>query len=102
MTDLPIACALSERELAARRQDYADHLAKGIEHVEELEDGFAFRFAGTDRWVSAILTFVTLERSCCPFFGIEVVFEPAGGPVWLKLRGGAEAKAFVTRELGLK
>jgi predicted ester cyclase len=49
--------------------------------------------------VAKVLEFVAAEKQCCPFFTFELAFEPDDGPLWLRLRGSAEIKAFVRSEL---
>jgi hypothetical protein len=46
-----------------------------------------------------MLAFIAVEKECCPFFTFELALEPNDGPVWLRLRGSAEIKAFVMAEL---
>src|SRR5262249_22100405 len=94
-TDETIACLLSEREMAARGDLLAQQLFPGVEAVEELPDGYAYRFPGDDTWTANVLDFVAAERRCCPFFTFEVVFTPHGGPLWLHLRGSEVIKEFV-------
>jgi hypothetical protein len=94
-TDETIACLLSERDMAARGDLLAQELFPGVEAVEELPDGYAYRFPGDDTWTANVLSFVAAERRCCPFFTFELVFTPHGGPLWLRLRGSAAIKSFV-------
>jgi hypothetical protein len=98
-TDDTIACLLSEREAAARGDFLARELFPGVEAVEELTDGYAYRFPGDDAWTANVLAFVAAERRCCPFFTFEVVFTPHDGPLWLRLRGSDAIKAFVRDNL---
>ncbi len=93
--DRPIACTLSERDLAVRRELVNAELFQNGERVEELPDGYAYRFPGTEASLDALLDFIAAERRCCSFFTFELVFEPAEGPIWLRLRGSAAIKAFV-------
>jgi hypothetical protein len=90
-----IACLLSEREQAKRGELLALALFPDAQAVEELPDGIAFRFPGDDAWTTKVLDFVAAERRCCPFFTFELVFEPHGRALWLRLRGSAEIKDFV-------
>ncbi len=94
-----IACLLSERELAARREVLAHQLFPGVEAVEELADGYAYRLPGDERWTRNVLDFIVAERRCCPFFTFELVFLPQGGPLWLRLRGSVAIKTFVRDQL---
>ena len=68
--------------------------------MEELPDGFGFRFPGADPWAAKALEFIEAEKQCCPFFTFELAFEPDDGPLWLRLRGSAAIKDFVRAELG--
>ena len=97
--DLPIACQLTDAEMAARRQLVADNLLPKIQARDELADGYAFSFPATDEIAQELLTFVLLERQCCPFFQIELVFTAGKGATWLHLRGGEGAKRFIETEL---
>ena len=97
--ELPIACKLSGNELAERGEE-VDELFKEVEQVRELADGYAFRFAGTAAMASSLLQFTLVERSCCPFFTFEFVFEPNEGPLWLRLRGAEGVKEFVASTVG--
>ena len=90
-----IACLLSEREAAMRGEELAAGLFSQVEAVEELPDGYGYRFANDEAVLSALLEFINAERRCCPFLTFELGFEPHGGPLWLRLRGSARVKAFV-------
>jgi hypothetical protein len=90
-----VACSLSEEELARRSREVGRDLFDFAEQVEELSDGFTWRFPGDDSWHEKLLDFVTAERRCCGFFRIELTFEPGLGPVTLTLRGPEGTKAFI-------
>jgi hypothetical protein len=92
--EIPIACLLSGAELAKRGVEVAD-LFKEVEQVNEVADGYAFRFPGNKTTATSLLDFTLVERSCCPFFTFELVFEQGEGPIWLRLRGGTGVKEFV-------
>jgi hypothetical protein len=94
-TSAVVACSLSEQELAQRSQEVARDLVAYAEHVDELPDGYAWRFPGDGEWHSKLLEFVAAERRCCAFFRIELVFESGLGPVSLTLRGPDGTKAFI-------
>jgi len=99
VSDETIACLLSERELAERSEILARCLFPGVDEIEELADGYAYRFPSDEVWTANVLDFVAAERRCCPFFTFEVVFTPHGGPLWLRLRGSDAIKAFVRDQL---
>ncbi len=95
-----IACRFRGRDFMKRKEDITRELFRHAEEVVELNDGFEFRFPGFTPWAGKVLDFIGEERACCPFFSFELAVEPNDGPVWLRLRGSAEVKAFVLVELG--
>jgi hypothetical protein len=94
-TDLPIACSLPAEKQVARGEVIAEDLFAGADRVDELPDGYAFRFPVTGDRIDRLARFIAAERRCCPFFTFELVFEPAEGPVWLRLRGPEGVKEFI-------
>ena len=93
-----IACLLSEREQAVRADEVGRDLFGHVEAVEELADGFAYRFPAGEQWAEKLTEFVSFERRCCPFATYELAFTPHQGPVWLRVRGSAAVKDFVRQE----
>jgi hypothetical protein len=92
--DIPLACTLSESEQKARSTELND-LFKHVQHINELADGYALRFPGSDTCADTLVQYITYERACCPFFTFALVFEPKLGSIWLHLRGPEGVKAIV-------
>ncbi|MDZ4720016.1 MAG: hypothetical protein SH847_16315 [Roseiflexaceae bacterium] len=63
----------------------------------ELADGYAFRFPAED--YPALVAFIGNERLCCAFFRFELIVEPQHGPVWLRLCGTPDVKAYLAEQL---
>ena len=86
-----------------RHQTLGMMLKHGFKVLErkELEDGYAFRFAGSDAVLDELNTFIQSERQCCPFFtfGLSVSGEPS--EAWLALTGPEGVKEVIREELGL-
>lgn len=101
MQDLPIACSLTEADLARRQEELSDEIFKNVQQVQELPDGYAFCFPGDADWAIKLTQFITFERDCCPFFIFELAFEVNHGPIWLRLRGGEGVKEFIRQMRGL-
>lgn len=97
-----VACSLAEVELAGRSQELARGLFAFAERVEERETGYAWRFPGEGEWHAALLDFVAVERRCCSFFRMELLFEPGLGPVWLTLLGPDGTKALIRQAFGIR
>jgi hypothetical protein len=93
--EIPIACVLSDPELAQRMAALEADVFVAVRETRELEDGYAFRFPSDTGWLVQLATFIAEERRCCPFFTFELVCEPGEGPIWLHLRGREGVKAFI-------
>ena len=93
---IPIACDLTAIPVELRGQHEHDRevLMQSVEAIEELPNGYAFRFANVPDKLLEIANFVELERRCCPFFTFTIEVEPGGGYLWLRLTGDEEVKAF--------
>ncbi len=91
---LVLACSLTGDDLAARGE-IVHPLMSSYQKLQELEDGYAFRFPGEPAWIQRVVAFIAEERQCCPFFTFELHYEPNLGPIWLRLRGSAEIKALL-------
>jgi hypothetical protein len=93
--ELTIACSLVGGE-QDRRREVAGGLLNTGRLAGELEDGYQFAFPGEADWAMRLVEFVMAERSCCPFFRFELVFEPGGGEILLRVRGPEGTKRFVS------
>jgi hypothetical protein len=93
---IPIACDLTAIPLAAREQ----HITEGLQifrvaqEVQELSNGYAFRFANEPGMFMALANFVENERRCCAFYEFVLEVKPGHGPLWLRLTGGEGVKEF--------
>ena len=96
-----IACLLSEREQAQRAEEAHRELFPGMLAIEELSDGYEYKFPADEEWTAKVMAVVTAERQCCPFFTFEVVFEPHERGLWLRFRGSQAIKAFVRDDFPL-
>ena len=92
--EVPLACTLTGSEQVTRGEEVGD-LFKDVLEVNELADGYALRFPGSDGWANKLVQFITFERGCCPFFTFELAFEPKQGPIWLHVRGPEGVKAII-------
>ena len=83
-----------ERYQIARQQ-----LKSTLQEVQELPDGYAFRFSSETVNILNLAEYITLERLCCRFFKFELEIEREEGPVWLRLTGGEGVKDFLRAEI---
>lgn len=96
--DIAIACNLSAMKQVERGQE-VERLFADAEDVTELVDGYALKFPNRDAWITQAVAMIIAERTCCPFFGFTLVFDPNNGPVWLHIVGSSEVKAFIRAQL---
>lgn len=103
MRKIPIACnmeALTPEE-RARRADLGRRLLAARQRTRPLSDGYSVWFLSDTALARDVLDFAVLERRCCPFLRIGIVFEAEAGPMRLELRGGKGVKRFLEAEMGL-
>jgi hypothetical protein len=98
------ACNLAaiDRTQRERHQILLRHWTRAIQAMEELPNGYTFRFAPDDALWLMLAEFITLERRCCPFLAFSLTLEPDNGPMRLHLTGGDEVKQFLRSELALR
>jgi hypothetical protein len=100
----PFACNMLALDAAGRRRHktVSEQMHAAIKEVQELPDGYAFRFPAEQATILLVSEFIARERLCCPFFRFELVAEQEEGPLWLRLRGREGVKEFIRAELGIK
>jgi hypothetical protein len=92
---LPVACTLSAPDEIEERRAVVEDIFAGVTEYHELTDGYELVFPGDEAHARRLMQFVAAERLCCPFLSFELVFEQAGGPIHLTLRGGEGVKDFL-------
>lgn len=96
----PLVCnlaALAATERAAHEALSAHLLEHARRDVQELPNGYAFRF-DADAYTT-LTRFVANERRCCPFFRFELDVAPAQGSITLRLTGEPGVKEFLRDNL---
>jgi hypothetical protein len=58
-----------------------------------LPGGYALRFAAEQ--YDEVTEFIGNERLCCPFFTFVLEVGPGHTPLWLKITGDEDVKAFL-------
>ena len=88
-TPLPVACTLSEPDLAKRRAGLFTDLARGRQEARSLPEGISLRDSSEQSTLALLGEFIQLESQCC-----------GGGPIWLELTGPPGTRDFLTDEIG--
>jgi len=105
MTELnskKIACKLTTPELQARKETIIANLRKKVLEVKELQNGYAFRFDGSDSTIDQLTKFIKSERECCDFFTFNLSIRGDKSTAWLELTGEEGTKDFIRTELGFE
>lgn len=96
-----MACKLTTAKLQERKETVLKSLKGKIVQKKELENGFAFKFPGTDEVLDELTAFIKTERACCDFFVFGLSISGDKREAWLELTGPNGAKDFISTELGL-
>ena len=66
-----------------------------VQEVQGMWNGYSFRVPTDSATLLKVAEYIANERLCCPFLHFTVDIEPDGGPIWLRLTGGEEVKAYM-------
>lgn len=95
MTQLPVVCTLTARELATRSSTLLADLFDKVEEQQEVANGVRLRFEVTSQTLQLITALIDAERQCCRFLQFEMTVEPDCGPIWLTLSGPPGTREFL-------
>jgi hypothetical protein len=100
----PLACNMLALDAEGRKRHkvVSERMRAAVKEVQDLPDGYAFRFPAEESTILLVSEFIARERLCCPFFRFELIAEGEDGPLWLRLRGREGVKEFIKAELGIK
>ena len=103
MSDAPLACRMDVlgEPGRARHAALVAELASAGPAVEELAEGFAFRFPSRPYLFLRVAEWIGLERECCPFLAIRLEVEHANRSLRVSVTGPAGTKDFLRAELPL-
>lgn len=97
-----LACKLTAPELRRRRETVIANFKKQVIEKKELDNGFAYRFNGSDNIIDELSGFIKTERICCDFFEFNLsVSGRPDNPLWFTITGPEGIKDFVLTEIGL-
>ena len=95
MSELPIACTLSEDALRARRSGLLGRVARSASAMTKIPAGYRLEFAAEPNTLSLLATMIEAERQCCRFLRFDLRVEPDVGPISLELTGPEGTQAFL-------
>jgi hypothetical protein len=92
---LPIACTLSDPELARRRAELLSGVLRDAKGVESLPNGYRWRFSSAPDLFTRLAPVIEAERQCCRFLTFDLHAEPDHGDVVLEVTGPEGTVAFL-------
>jgi hypothetical protein len=95
----PVSCKLTTPELQKRKATVIADLKALVLERKELENGFSYKFEGTDEILDKLNDFIKTERMCCDFFTFQITVEEQ--TALLNITGPNGAKAFLKDEVDL-
>ena len=97
---LALACDLTAipADERGRHGEVTRQLFAAVKEAREEPGGFTFQLSPEPALLLLAAEFVARESRCCPFFGFAIELAPDGGPLWLRLTGSPEVKAFARAE----
>jgi hypothetical protein len=101
VSETPLACRLDALGPTGRARHAAlvAELASTAPVVEELAEGFAFRFPSRPYLFLRVAEWIGLERECCPFLAIRLELDHAERSLRVSVTGPAGTKDFLRAEL---
>ncbi|MEJ7589607.1 MAG: hypothetical protein WKI04_18805 [Ferruginibacter sp.] len=96
-----LSCKLTAPEFHHRKMTLIANLKKQVTRKNEIENGFAFIFTGSDNMLDEIFEFIKTERECCPFFSFNLFISGVKSEACLEITGPNGSKDFILNEIGL-
>ena len=100
-TSGPMVCSLTTPELQKRKETVLASLKSQVKEKRELNNGYAFKFSGSDKVIDELTEFIKTERTCCNFFTFNLSISGDKSEAWLELTGKQGVKDVIANELGL-
>jgi hypothetical protein len=103
VSEAPLACRIDALGSAGRTRHalLVAELAEARPAVEELENGFVFRFPARPYLFLRVAEWIGLERQCCPFLQIALAFEHPTASIRVSVTGPEGTKDVLRAELPL-
>jgi hypothetical protein len=100
----PVVFACNMKAMTpAQRKRHSEVLSPALQSaklsVNELEDGYAFRFPSDAKTFQVVTEWVGNERLCCPFFDFDIRIGDESSPMTLRISGPDGVKQFIKAEL---
>ena len=98
-TTHPLVACFPDPELALRREILVTGLFKYVADIQDIEDGYAFKFRRSELLIRRIADYIVFEGQHSPQLMFVLASEPNEGAVWLQVRGSEREKEHIRTEL---
>jgi len=85
--------------LQQRKKTVVAELKNVLLEKIELENGFSYKFNGSDEMLDILNSFIKTERLCCDFFVFNLKISSHDSFAWLELTGPEGVKKFIKCEI---
>lgn len=100
MTDLPIACRLTDAEFRVRRDGLLAAVRAFVISATWQPEGLVLALAPSTAALGPLLDLIAAERTCCPFLEFHLQAGPGEAPTRLTISGPPGSRTFL-ETLGL-
>jgi hypothetical protein len=83
----PLVAKSLDQALILRREMLVTGLFKYMAEIQDLEDGYAFKFCRSALLIRRIADYIVFEGQHSPQLIFALIAEPDGGTLWLQVRG---------------
>jgi hypothetical protein len=99
MAETKLTCKLTTPELQQRKRAVIAELKNQVLDKIETENGFKYKFEGSDKMLDLLGNFIKTERLCCDFFVFTLTASGDTKFTWLELSGPEGTKDFIKHEI---
>jgi len=93
MTEIPIACTLSEADKTTRGDQWRQFVVANVVEVARLDASVRMRLRSGDDVILSTVDLARREKACCAFFQFRLELSPDA--IWLEIRAPVEASAIL-------
>jgi len=102
MAEIKLTCKLTTPELQQRKKTVIAALKNQVLEKIETENGFKYKFEGSDKMLDLLSSFIKTERLCCDFFVFTLTASGDTKFIWLELSGPEGTKDFINHEIDFR
>ncbi len=94
-TTHPLVACFTDPALGLRRELLVTGLFKYVAEIQEIEDGYAFKFRRSELLIRRIADYLVFEGQHSPQLTFVLLAESNDGAVWLQVRGPESEKEHI-------